>query len=122
MFTEVTTRSTIVLTHMYKLEKRSWQIGCSSFCSCSTVFIRIATFASRCLQEIGNFRFARLLSGQGCSAKSFKTVSHARICSFVVLGFLVGFAASNLSRSLESRRFEYSVVCSYIIPNLAVIS
>ena len=121
IFTDVITRLTIVLAHICKLEKQRWQIGCSFFCNCLTVFIYIAAFASCCLQEIGNFRSAKPSFSQVRYAKLFKTVLHRKVRSTVNLEVFVRFTANNLSRSLESRRFEYSIVCLYIIPKLAVI-
>ena len=119
---DVIIRSTIVLAHVCKLEKQSWQLGCSSVYSCLTIFICIAILvASRCLQGTENLRFVKLSSSQVCYTKLFRAVLHTRVCSTIILEFLIRFTASNLSRLLESRRFEYSIVCSYIILNLAII-
>ncbi len=122
VWTEITIILTNSLAYVPKLEKQNKQPGKSFFHSCSTNVIRNATFARRCLQVIGNLRFASPLFGQVCSAKLFKASSHARVCLAAVFGPLGGFSASNFWHLLESRRSEYSTVPAYIIPSFAVKS
>ena len=103
---------------MPKLEKQNRQSGSSSFCSCLTDVIKKATFASCCLQVIGNLRFASPLFGQVCNVKLFKASSHTQVCLATVFGPLGGFLTSNLWRLPESKRSEYSVIPTCIIPAL----
>ena len=67
IWTDVMIILTNLLAYTPKLEKQSRQTKSSSFYSFSTDVIQNATFASHCLQVIGNLRLTNLLFGQ-CNA------------------------------------------------------
>lgn len=76
---DITIILTNLLAYMLKLEKQSRQAGNSSFYNFPTNVIWNTTFASRCLQVIGNLRVASLLFDQVYSAKLFKASSYTEV-------------------------------------------
>lgn len=98
-------------------------MGNSSLCISSTVVIRTAAFANRCLQDLGNLITSKQFVGHFCVANLSNTFLHAKVISSGICTIFTQTAIANsFSRSAEIQSLINCDVLSYFVIIIAVTS